>query len=199
MNSFSCPDVIDLLLSLWFERNVVAFESSTRFCFSTSFDFKTAKLRDHALNLITSLCQNEAVMKTAKFYNVCVDAAGVEAQGEGSLKKLIEKMGGWFVTGNVTPLSTMSIIQRIGKVQSELLARAFVQVAVFVDPHDSSRHIMQVSFSSFLHGNRSSRSSPPPLPPEPCSPDHYPLNFWFAFQEVFKYNIETELKVENQS
>ena len=132
-----------MLLSLWFEGNVVAFESATR------FDFKTAKLRDNALNLITSLSQNEAVMKTVKFYNVCVDAAGVEAQGEGSLKRLIEKMGGWFVTGNVTPLSTMSVIQRIGKVQSELLARAFVQVTVSVDPHDSSRHIIQVSFPFF--------------------------------------------------
>ena len=110
---------------------------------------KTAKLRDNALNLITSLSQNEAVMKTAKFYNACVDATRVEAQGDGSMKKLIEEMGGWFVTGNVTPLSSMSIIQRIGKVQSELLARAFVQVTVFVDPHDSSRHIMQVSFPFF--------------------------------------------------
>lgn len=105
---------------------------------------KTYNILKYALdNAKANYSSNEAVMKTAKFYNVCVDAARVEAQGDGSMKKLIEEMGGWFVTGNVTPLSSMSIIQRIGKVQSELLAKAFVQVTVFADPHDSSRHIMQ--------------------------------------------------------
>ena len=172
MNSFSCPGIIDLLLSFWFVRNLVAFESGTKFCFSTSFDIKQQNCCDNALNLITSLSQNEAVMKTAKFYNACVDAAGVEAQGDGPMKKLIEKMGGWFVTDNVTPLSSMNIIQRIGKVKSELLVGAFVQVTVSVDLHDSSKHIMRVSFSCLitrskpsLSGNRSNRSSPPPRLP----------------------------------
>ena len=84
-------------------------------------------------------------MKTVKFYSTCVNASGVEAQGDFPLKKLIEDMGGWFVTGNVTPLSNMSIMQRIGKVTSELLLKPVVYVKVAIDYHDSSKHIIQVS------------------------------------------------------
>ena len=128
-------------------------------------------------------------MKTAKFFNACVDAVAVEAQGDGPMKKLIEKMGGWFVTGNMTPLSSMSIMQRIGKVKSELLVGAFVQVTVSIDPHDSSKHIMRVSFSNLitrskpsLSGNHSNRSLPSPrLHTVPCSPDHYPLKLLVCF------------------
>ena len=89
--------------------------------------------------------QNEAVMKTVKFYNVCIDKPSVEARGDGPLKKLIVEMGGWHVTGNMTPLSSMNIIERIGKVSRELFIKPFVDVTVFIDPHDSNRHILQVS------------------------------------------------------
>ena len=88
--------------------------------------------------------QNEAVMKTVKFYNVCLDEASVNRRGDAPLKDLIDSMGGWNVTGNMTPLSTMNIAQRIGKITSELFIKPFINVKVFYDPHDSSKHIIQV-------------------------------------------------------
>ena len=88
--------------------------------------------------------QNEAVMKTVKFYNVCLDEASVNMRGDAPLKELIDRMGGWNVTGNMTPLSTMNIVQRVGKITSELFIKPFVNVRVFYDPHDSSKHIIQV-------------------------------------------------------
>ena len=88
--------------------------------------------------------QNEAVMKTVKFYNVCLDEASVNRRGDAPLKDLIDRMGGWNVTGNMTPLSTMNIAQRIGKITSELFIKPFINVKVFYDPHDSSKHIIQV-------------------------------------------------------
>ena len=84
-------------------------------------------------------------MKTVKFYNVCTDEAAVEARGDGPLKKLIDNMGGWNVTGNMTSLSSMSITQRLGKVSSELFTKPFIDIKVFIDPHDSNKHILQVS------------------------------------------------------
>lgn len=89
--------------------------------------------------------QNEAVMKTVKFYNICIDAAAVQVQGDSPLKKLINDMGGWNVTGNMKPLSAMSITDRIGKVTSEIFLKPFIDVNVFIDPHDSNKHILQVS------------------------------------------------------
>ena len=84
-------------------------------------------------------------MKTVKFYNVCIDGAAVEARGDGPLKKLIDDMGGWNVTGKMTSLSSMSIIQRLGKVSSELFSKPLIDITVSVDLHDSNKHILQVS------------------------------------------------------
>ncbi|XP_068727130.1 endothelin-converting enzyme 1-like [Montipora capricornis] len=105
---------------------------------------KSNRILKHALeNANKNYSDNEAVMKTVKFYSTCVNTSGVEAQGDFPLKKLIEEMGGWFVTGKVTPLSNMSIMQRIGKVTSELLLKPVVDVTVAIDPHDSSKRIIQ--------------------------------------------------------
>ena len=92
-------------------------------------------------------------MKTVKFYNICIDETAVEARGDGPLKKLIDDMGGWNVTGNMTPLSKMSITQRLGKVSSELFCKPFIDIKVSIGFHDSSKHILQVSlvcFNAFL-------------------------------------------------
>ena len=89
--------------------------------------------------------QNEAVMKTVMFFNACNDTAAVEALGDDPLRKLIEDMGGWNVTGNMKSLSSMDITQRIGKVSRELFIKPFIDVKVFIDPHDSNKHILQVS------------------------------------------------------
>ena len=84
-------------------------------------------------------------MKTVKFFNVCIDEAAVEARGDGPLKKLIDDMGGWNVTGNMTSLSSLSIAQRIGRVSSQLFIKPFIQVMVSTDRYDSNKHILQVS------------------------------------------------------
>ena len=83
-------------------------------------------------------------MKTVKFFNICNDEAAVEARGDSPLKKLIDDMGGWNVTGYMTSLSALSITQRIGKVSSELYAKPFIDVKVSTDPHDSNKNILQV-------------------------------------------------------
>jgi len=80
-----------------------------------------------------------------KFFNACNDTVAVEARGDDPLRKLIDEMGGWNVTGNMKSLSSMDITQRIGKVSRELFIKPFIDVKVFIDPHDSNKHILQVS------------------------------------------------------
>ena len=84
-------------------------------------------------------------MKTVMFFNACNDTSAVEALGDDPLRKLIDDMGGWNVTGNMKSLSSMDIAQRIGKVSRELFIKPFIDVKVFIDPHDSNKHILQVS------------------------------------------------------
>ena len=84
-------------------------------------------------------------MKTVMFFNACNDIAAVEALRDEPLRKLIDDMGGWNVTGNMKSLSSMDITQRIGKVSRELFIKPFIDVKVFIDPHDSNKHILQVS------------------------------------------------------
>ena len=78
-----------------------------------------------------------------------MNETAVEAQGDSPLLKLIAKMGGWNVTGNMTSLSSMSITQRIGKVSSELFSKPFIDIKVFIDPHDSNKHILQVRIARY--------------------------------------------------
>ena len=95
-------------------------------------------------------------MKTVKFFNVCIDEAAVEAQGDSPLKNLINGMGGWNVTGKMTSLSSLNITQRIGRVSSQLFIKPFIQVMVSTDRHDSNKHILQVSMFWFhLAGDNS--------------------------------------------
>ena len=118
-----------------------------------NYHFRThnpCRSKEHVVTrivIIHFVChQNEALMKTVKFFNACNDTAAVEARGDGPLKKLIDDMGGWNVTGNMKSLSSMDITQRIGKVSSELFIKPFIDVKVFIDPHDSNKHILQVRF-----------------------------------------------------
>lgn len=84
-------------------------------------------------------------MKTVTFFSACNDTASVEVLGDDPLRKLIDDMGGWNVTGNMKSLSSMDVTQRIGKVSRELFIKPFIDVKVFIDPHDSNKHILQVS------------------------------------------------------
>ena len=83
-------------------------------------------------------------MKAVKFYNICLNETAVEEQGDSPLRKLIDDMGGWNVTGSMTSLSSMNITQRIGRVASELFSKPFIDIRVFINPHDSNKHIVQV-------------------------------------------------------
>ncbi|XP_068742310.1 endothelin-converting enzyme 1-like [Montipora capricornis] len=138
-----CNDFYEYACGGWAKENALepGKTSVTGFSLVTGKSYSILK---HALeNASKNYSDNEAVMKTARFYSACVNASGVEAQGDFPLKKLIEDMGGWFVTGKVTDLSKMSIMQRIGKVTRELFLKPVVDVKVGVDPHDSSKHIIQ--------------------------------------------------------
>ncbi|RMX56366.1 hypothetical protein pdam_00004472 [Pocillopora damicornis] len=141
-----CEDFYEYVCGGWENENPLGdsetFVTGLTLARERSYNTLRAALENANRNYL----QNDAVMKTLGFFNACNNTAAVEALGDDPLKKLIDQMGGWNVTGNMTPLSLMSITERIAKVTRELFIKPFVDIGVSVDPHNSNKHILQVSF-----------------------------------------------------
>jgi len=138
-----CTDFYEYACGGWEEENALKPGETSVTGSSLVRDKSYDVLKGALENAKKNYSDNEAVMKTVKFFNVCIDEAAVEAQGDSPLKKLIDYMGGWNVTGNMTSLSSLSITERIGKVSSQLFIKPFIQVMVSIDRHDSNKHILQ--------------------------------------------------------
>lgn len=140
-----CTDFYEYACGGWEDENALEPGETSVTGFSIIREKSFNVLKEALANAEKNYSDNEAVMKTVKFYNVCLDEASVNRRGDAPLKDLIDRMGGWNVTGNMTSLSTMNIVQRIGKITSELFIKPFIDVKVFYDPHDSSKHIIQLA------------------------------------------------------
>ncbi|KAJ7382376.1 hypothetical protein OS493_035437 [Desmophyllum pertusum] len=138
-----CTDFYEYACGGWENENALEAGKTSVTGFSLVREKSYNVLKEALANASKNYSANEAVMKTVKFYNVCLDAVAVEARGDGPLRKLIDDMGGWNVTGNMKSLSSMDISQRIGKVSSELFSKPFIDVRVSIDPHNSNKHILQ--------------------------------------------------------
>lgn len=138
-----CEDFYEYVCGGWENENPLGdsetFVTGLTLARERSYNTLRAALENANRNYL----QNEAVMKTLGFFNACNNTAAVEALGDDPLKELIDQMGGWNVTGNMTPLSLMSITERIAKVTRELFIKPFVDIGVSVDPHNSNKHILQ--------------------------------------------------------
>ncbi|XP_027059042.1 endothelin-converting enzyme 1-like, partial [Pocillopora damicornis] len=138
-----CEDFYEYVCGGWENENPLGdsetFVTGLTLARERSYNTLRAALENANRNYL----QNDAVMKTLGFFNACNNTAAVEALGDDPLKKLIDQMGGWNVTGNMTPLSLMSITERIAKVTRELFIKPFVDIGVSVDPHNSNKHILQ--------------------------------------------------------
>ncbi|KAL9969775.1 hypothetical protein ACROYT_G022032 [Oculina patagonica] len=138
-----CEDFYEYACGGWENENALEAGETSVTGFSLVREKSYNVLKEALANAGKNYSANEAVMKTVKFYNVCLNETAVENRGDAPLKKLIDDMGGWNVTGNMTSLSKMSVTQRLGKVSSELFSKPFVDIKVFIDPHDSNKHILQ--------------------------------------------------------
>ncbi|XP_048585788.1 endothelin-converting enzyme homolog [Nematostella vectensis] len=92
-------------------------------------------------NAPSNYSKNEAVMKTARAYNSCIDISSMDARGTKPLIDLIKRYGGWSITGNYN--SSMDLLQRIGTVARDLNVNSFIGVQARTDIYDSSSTILE--------------------------------------------------------
>lgn len=84
-------------------------------------------------------------MKTVKIYDSCLNTSAIESRGNLPLKKMIEKYGGWSVSGNGS--NSWSVEEKMGRVLRDLNVQTLLQVTVGTDLEDSSKHILNVSIT----------------------------------------------------
>ena len=81
-------------------------------------------------------------MKTAHFYNTCVNTTAIWSEGFRPLLNLITNYGGWSVTGNYNP--NVSIATRIARAAVDLDVGSLIDVKTYTDPYNSSNTILLV-------------------------------------------------------
>ena len=83
-------------------------------------------------------------MKTAKIYSSCVDTSAIDNRGIAPLEDLIERYGGWTVSGKGLN-SSWTVEEKMGRIQRDLNVQTLLPVSVMTDLMDSSKHILKVS------------------------------------------------------
>ena len=66
------------------------------------------------------------------------------------MKALIDKYGGWNVTGSMADVKSLDILSRVANVSRDLNVKPLFRVSVGTDPHNSNAHIIQVKWPDSL-------------------------------------------------
>ncbi|XP_015766306.1 PREDICTED: endothelin-converting enzyme 1-like [Acropora digitifera] len=101
----------------------------------------------HALENVSRYSESSAIRKTKKFYSSCINTAAIDERSVTPLKDLIEKYGGWSVTGKGLNYG-WSVEEKMGQVLRDLNVQTLLSVDVLPDIFDSSRNIIRFGMSS---------------------------------------------------
>ena len=95
--------------------------------------------------------QSSSIRKTIQIYNSCVNTAAINNRGITPLVSLIEKYGGWTVTGK--GLNSWKVQEKMGHIQRDLNVQTLLSVSVRTDLMDSTRKILMVckTFNELCH------------------------------------------------
>ncbi|XP_031553864.1 neprilysin-like [Actinia tenebrosa] len=140
-----CEDFYQYACGGWIKSNPLRKGETSRTGFSTVSEKNYAVLKKAVESSWKTYSKNEAVMKTARFYNSCIDADAVEATGDAPLKTLIRELGGWHVNGNV---SDEDILLRIAKINQVVPKKPLFNVKVRVNPQRSDTHVVMFEKAS---------------------------------------------------
>ncbi|XP_006017174.1 endothelin-converting enzyme 2 [Alligator sinensis] len=145
-----CKDFYQYSCGGWIKRNPLPDGRSKWSTFNSIWDQNQAIMK-HLLENTTFNSSSEAERKTQRYYLSCLKEQKIEELGSQPLMDLIEKIGGWNITG---PWSQNNFMEVLKMVSGTYRASPFFTVYVGADSKSSNSNIIQVDQSGLFLPSR---------------------------------------------
>ncbi|XP_029400609.1 endothelin-converting enzyme 2 [Mus pahari] len=145
-----CQDFYQFSCGGWIRRNPLPSGRSRWNTFNSLWDQNQAILK-HLLENTTFNSSSEAERKTRSFYLSCLQSERIEKLGAKPLRDLIDKIGGWNITGPWEEDSFMDVLKAVA---GTYRATPFFTVYVSADSKSSNSNIIQVDQSGLFLPSR---------------------------------------------
>ncbi|XP_028916661.1 endothelin-converting enzyme 2 isoform X2 [Ornithorhynchus anatinus] len=145
-----CEDFYQYSCGGWVQRNPLPDGRSRWNTFNSLWDQNQAVLK-HLLENATFNSSSEAERKTRRFYLSCLGEQRIEELGAQPLRDLIDKIGGWNITG---PWGQENFLEVLKMVSGTYRASPFFTVYVSADSKSSNSNVVQVDQSGLFLPSR---------------------------------------------
>ncbi|XP_053420283.1 endothelin-converting enzyme 2 isoform X3 [Nycticebus coucang] len=145
-----CEDFYQFSCGGWIRRNPLPDGRSRWNTFNNLWDQNQAILK-HLLENATFNSSSEAEQKTQRFYLSCLQVERIEELGAQPLRDLINKIGGWNITG---PWDQDNFMEVLKAVAGTYRATPFFTVYISADSKSSNSNVIQVDQSGLFLPSR---------------------------------------------
>ncbi|OXB62122.1 hypothetical protein ASZ78_010527 [Callipepla squamata] len=145
-----CQDFYQYSCGGWIKRNPLPNGRSKWSTFNSIWDQNQAIMK-HLLENSSFNSSSEAERKTQRYYLSCLKEQRIEELGSQPLMELIDKIGGWNVTGSWNQSSFMEVLKMVS---GTYRATPFFTVYVGADSKSSNSNIIQVDQSGLFLPSR---------------------------------------------
>ncbi|NXT73626.1 ECE2 enzyme, partial [Zapornia atra] len=145
-----CQDFYQYSCGGWIKRNPLPNGRSKWSTFNSIWDQNQAIMK-HLLENATFNSSSEAERKTQRYYLSCLKEQRIEELGSQPLMELIDKIGGWNITGSWNQTSFMEVLKMVS---GTYRATPFFTVYVGADSKSSNSNVIQVDQSGLFLPSR---------------------------------------------
>ncbi|XP_021570539.1 endothelin-converting enzyme 2 isoform X1 [Carlito syrichta] len=145
-----CEDFYQFSCGGWIRRNPLPDGRSRWNTFNSLWDQNQAILK-HLLENTTFNSSSEAERKTQRFYLSCLQVEHIEELGAQPLRELIDKIGGWNITG---PWDQDNFMEVLKAVAGTYRATPFFTIYISADSKNSNSNVIQVDQSGLFLPSR---------------------------------------------
>uniref|UniRef100_A0A8V0Z9T6 endothelin-converting enzyme 1 n=1 Tax=Gallus gallus TaxID=9031 RepID=A0A8V0Z9T6_CHICK len=145
-----CQDFYQYSCGGWIKRNPLPNGRSKWSTFNSIWDQNQAIMK-HLLENSSFNSSSEAERKTQRYYLSCLKEQRIEELGSQPLMELIDKIGGWNVTGSWNQSSFMEVLKIVS---GTYRATPFFTVYVGADSKSSNSNVIQVDQSGLFLPSR---------------------------------------------